>query len=612
MFTFLEIARQRGDAWLERTLIKSEDLCQRIQGHPEDSWYRSTLHIHSEQDLTKQEITTQDLSKLFETSLTSASHFVMDLDGPMDQVRKDLAAITAFLESKSVGNVKQSVFFSGCKGVHLELPINLSPSIGTHHQLRSMALQILSATSIRTLDLLVYNARRMWRLEGTKHQKTGKIKQRINHETFIETGEIVGLASPESQVPDARLSQLLKDGTVHDRNGSTLDLVSSTNKLQREFLDHPLDCIAQALAQGVPEGSRNNAVYHISLYFKDCGLSMADTLQKINQSAITTSPAENETTVKSAFNHKEHRFGLRDSVLKDFITDQDKERFKIVDAEYESWADVAARFIHSLDKPTDIALEYGVEALDKRLGGLIGGELVVLGGSTGTGKSEFGFHVARHNATRGCPSAFITLELSNDDFIKRTLRSSSGIAPEKFWSGSYTQEERDKLREIATKERDINIPLFFRKRKKMMNPDELHRIVSRLVEQEGVKLVVIDHLHYLSGRETFEKESNHIASCIREINTICTSYRIAVICVAHFRKLPDPKHRPSMHEFRDSSAIEQEASTILLLWRDMNGLLGSQYGTEFTLAKSRKDLPLQIIKTRFDPNTRQYVEVHDK
>ena len=105
----------------------------------------------------------------------------------------------------------------------------------------------------------------------------------------------------------------------------------------------------------------------------------------------------------------------------------------------------------------------------------------------------------------------------------------------------------------------------------------------------------------------YGNENTYISNTIRSINNLCVRYNVAMVVIAHFKKQPDPLHRPTLHEFRDSSAIEQEASTVLIMWRNTQGSPEQQRRTEFIVAKSRKDITLGSVHTLFDPVNRQYL-----
>lgn len=75
------------------------------------------------------------------------------------------------------------VYFTGKKGFHIEcepICLGINPSNSLPKIYRFIANDLKSKLSLNTLDFSVYDARRMWRLVGSKHQSTGYYKTLLN------------------------------------------------------------------------------------------------------------------------------------------------------------------------------------------------------------------------------------------------------------------------------------------------------------------------------------------------------------------------------------------------------------------------------------------------
>lgn len=91
------------------------------------------------------------------------------------------------------------VYYTGKKGFHIEceaLALGINPSNTLHNLYRYIAQDLSSKLNLSSLDFAVYDARRMWRLPGTKHQSTGLYKTRIDNKTlFSSTDNILKYSS---------------------------------------------------------------------------------------------------------------------------------------------------------------------------------------------------------------------------------------------------------------------------------------------------------------------------------------------------------------------------------------------------------------------------------
>lgn len=115
----------------------------------------------------------------------------------------------------------------------------------------------------------------------------------------------------------------------------------------------------------------------------------------------------------------------------------------------------------------------------------------------------------------------------------------------------------------------------------MMMPMELHRgggqlqylwiyeAIEKSVRENGIKLVVIDHLHFLLPLQETKNTSFVIGGIVREIKRIAVALKIPIILIAHIGMIKDEKV-PDWSDIRDSSFITQEADVTLMMYRAKN------------------------------------------
>lgn len=85
--------------------------------------------------------------------------------------------------SKYINKESILVYFTGKKGFHIEcepIALGINPSNDLPKIYRFIANDLKSKLNLNTLDFSVYDARRMWRLAGSKHQQTGLYKTLLN------------------------------------------------------------------------------------------------------------------------------------------------------------------------------------------------------------------------------------------------------------------------------------------------------------------------------------------------------------------------------------------------------------------------------------------------
>lgn len=133
-----------------------------------------------------------------------------DLDSSeLDSSYEDLIKLFNYL-SKHIPEEAIQIFFTGKKGFHIEcdpVVLGINPSNNLPNIFRFIANTIKSNLRIESIDLSVYDARRMWRLEGSKHQSTGLYKNEIPKDVLLEgIGSIIDFCEERRPTYDVELS----------------------------------------------------------------------------------------------------------------------------------------------------------------------------------------------------------------------------------------------------------------------------------------------------------------------------------------------------------------------------------------------------------------------
>lgn len=91
--------------------------------------------------------------------------------------------------NKNIDHDSIYVYYTGKKGFHIEcdpVSLGINPTNELPAIFRHIANKISKDLNLDTIDFSVYDPRRMWRLEGTKHQDTGLYKTLIPKSIFMQ------------------------------------------------------------------------------------------------------------------------------------------------------------------------------------------------------------------------------------------------------------------------------------------------------------------------------------------------------------------------------------------------------------------------------------------
>lgn len=121
---------------------------------------------------------------------TRLSSLYFDIDNKdQQQSLKDCVKLYNHL-LKFVPQESIVVYFTGKKGFHIEceaVALGINPSNNLPNIFRFIAQSLKDKLDIESLDFSVYDARRMWRLAGSRHQETGLYKNVIDAD-LLNTG----------------------------------------------------------------------------------------------------------------------------------------------------------------------------------------------------------------------------------------------------------------------------------------------------------------------------------------------------------------------------------------------------------------------------------------
>lgn len=220
------------------------------------------------------------------------------------------------------------------------------------------------------------------------------------------------------------------------------------------------------------------------------------------------------------------------------------------------------------DNPADV-FATGLIDLDKLLnGGLRPGELTVIAARPGIGKSTLAMDILRRNAIEdGQTCAMFSLEMSQTECITRVLAAEAEVPVVNLRSGS-TPTERDWGRLEAAIKRISDSPLYI-DATPGITMNYLNAQARYMVRRHNLKIIVVDYLQLMIG-STGEKRNEVIADISRQLKILAKETNTSVIAVAQLNRGPEqrPDKRPQTSDLRESGQIEQDADTIMLLYRE--------------------------------------------
>lgn len=234
----------------------------------------------------------------------------------------------------------------------------------------------------------------------------------------------------------------------------------------------------------------------------------------------------------------------------------------------------------------------GFPSLDKTLGGLKKGALLIIASRPGMGKSSLALNIAQKaSMIYGTTTAIFTLEMSKEEVANRFLSAQLSIDSKKLAAGKLTPAEWEKL------SRDFSdiwpTPIFIDDRSGISALEMLAKC-RQLKLEHGLGLVVIDYLQLMQGdRRSNENRQQEISDISRQLKIMARELDCPVIALSQLSRACESRSdkRPMLSDLRDSGAIEQDADVVMFLYRD-------QYYNEDPTPADTQDAELIVAKNR--------------
>ena len=213
-------------------------------------------------------------------------------------------------------------------------------------------------------------------------------------------------------------------------------------------------------------------------------------------------------------------------------------------------------------------LSTGLRDLDTKINGLNKSDLILVAARPAMGKSAFALNLAINVAKKYKKTvAIFNLEMSREQLAMRLLASESFIDMQKLATGKLSDEEWGKLcmASAALSQTDIRID---------DNPSvTVADINAKCRRLDNLGLVVIDYLQLMQGSGYGKASDNRVTvvgEISRSLKIMAKELNIPVICLSQLSRAVESRtdKRPILSDLRESGAIEQDADSVMFLYRD--------------------------------------------
>jgi len=196
------------------------------------------------------------------------------------------------------------------------------------------------------------------------------------------------------------------------------------------------------------------------------------------------------------------------------------------------------------------------------------GHFVVIGADTGCGKSAFVTQIMRRFAKDGVKCMMASMEMRKADIMKRLLSLDS------LMSYSEIRKYKDTQEIYEAQQRLLQLPITFMERTKSqpLNIDTILDNARRERDTNGLDVLIPDYLGLIpaTGKHTGKYEA--MCELTEKFKNFSKDENILVVALSQFSRTGTSTRqgnnpRPTLHDLKESGSIENDADSVLLLWK---------------------------------------------
>ena len=257
---------------------------------------------------------------------------------------------------------------------------------------------------------------------------------------------------------------------------------------------------------------------------------------------------------------------------------------------------------------TDISS--GFKDLDSVTGGFQNGNLIIIAGRPGMGKTSLAINIALNYAfIYGKKVAILELEISAKNLISKMTSVLSRVEIEKIVKESFdSKEEQDIVSEAMNKLKQAPIYIY---ETSLLTYTDIEAKIRKFKKEKGIDLLIIDYLQLMESENSSISNNQQFSRILQSLKILAEELNIPVIALSQIDKAVENRKnkRPTLADLSKFGRIEQYADIIMLLYRDemYNKNTKEKGMVEINIVNKSKHLG--IAKLELESKTASFVDI---
>ena len=207
-----------------------------------------------------------------------------------------------------------------------------------------------------------------------------------------------------------------------------------------------------------------------------------------------------------------------------------------------------------------VGIPTGFSNIDKKIGGFKQGELIIIGGRPGMGKSTFAIQMAIQISRAKHKVLYINLNTSRECMANKLIAQLEDISLDELQNGTFRDNPKVDINSAIASSEELNLSVV----EDCFKMDDFEGIVN----EEKPEIVIIDFLELMTAGEV--KKRKDLDAVVKAMKRIARENRIVIIALSQLSKNLVNRHgdcNPQLEDLPGNGIIEDSASKVILLYR---------------------------------------------
>jgi len=211
----------------------------------------------------------------------------------------------------------------------------------------------------------------------------------------------------------------------------------------------------------------------------------------------------------------------------------------------------------------------GIKALDEKILGFGKGELCIIGGRPGLGKSSLARDILLYNSKPNIAKGvgfLCTMEMPAYEVCNYMAATLAKVNFRGIQQKNATEKE---IERFNIKCNELTKYHIYIQDDSSITPETIRNDLLTIYKEHSVSFLIVDYLQLMSLHKPVESREREIAEIGRDLKAIAMEFNIPVIALSQLSRKAEFREssRPRITDLRESGSLEQDTSKVILIHR---------------------------------------------